>query len=65
MTAVRAAARAVLEAVLVLAAVAAVFRAATSGPGFAAVAWLAVMVVTITGAVLGVHALQPKGDGDE
>jgi hypothetical protein len=70
MTAVlAAAARAVLEAVLVLAAVTSVFWAAIwsmAGPqDWRAVVWLAVMCVTITGAGLGVHALHPrKGDGD-
>jgi hypothetical protein len=58
-------ARAVLEAVLVLAAVTSVFRAATGPQDWRAVVWLAVMFVTITGAGLGVHALHPrKGDGD-
>jgi hypothetical protein len=58
-------ARAVLEAVLVLAAVTSVFRAATGPQDWRAVVWLAVMCVTITGAGLGVHALHPrKGGGD-
>jgi hypothetical protein len=57
-------ARAVLEAVLVLAAVASVFWAATGPQDFRTLARLAVMFVTITGAVLGVSALQPKGDHD-
>jgi hypothetical protein len=58
-------ARVAVEAVLVLAAVASVFWAATRPQGFAAAGWLAVMFVTITGAVLGVTALAPrKGDGD-
>jgi hypothetical protein len=64
-----AAARAVLEAVLVLAAVTSVFWAAAwplAGPqDWRVMAWLAVMCVTITGAGLGVHALHPrKRDGD-
>lgn len=58
-------ARVALEAVLVLAAVAAVFWAALGPPGPATVAWLAVEFAVITGAVLGVTALQPrKGDND-
>ena len=64
MTILAAVARAVLEAVLVLAAVAAVFWAATGPQDFWTPVWLGVMFVVITGAVLGVSALQPKGDGD-
>ena len=56
--------RAVLEAVLVLAAVAAVFWAALGPQDWRTVVWLGVMCVVVAGAVLGVSALQPKGDGD-
>ena len=64
MTAVLAAiGRAVLEAVLVLAAAASVFWAAVGPQDFWTPVWLAAMFVTVTGAVLGVSALQPKGDG--
>jgi hypothetical protein len=64
-----AAARAVLEGVLVLAAVTSVFWAAIwsmAGPqDWRVMAYVVVMCVTITGAGLGVHALHPqKGDGD-
>jgi hypothetical protein len=60
-----AAGRAVLEGILVLAAVTSVLQAATGPQDWRAVVWLAVMFVTITGAVLGVHALHPEeGDGD-
>ena len=55
------AARAVAEAVLVLAAVASVFWAAVGPQDWRTVVWLAVMFVAITGAGLGVHAL--KGGG--
>lgn len=51
-----AAARAVLAAVLVLAAAASVFWAALGPPAWTA-AWLLVMFAVITGAVLGVSAL--------
>jgi hypothetical protein len=57
-------ARVVLEAVRVLAAAASVLWAAVGPQGWQTPAWLAVMFVTITGAVLGVSALQPK-KGDE
>lgn len=66
MTAVLAAVgRVVLEAVLVLAAAAAIFWAATGPQDFWTPVRLAVMFVTVTGAVLGISALQPKkGDSD-
>jgi hypothetical protein len=62
--AARAAAWAALGAVLVLAAAAAALWAAYGPQGLWTLAWLAVMFAVITGAVLAVTALQPKGDGD-
>jgi uncharacterized membrane protein len=61
-----AAARVVLEVILVLAAVVSVFWAAVGPQGFVTVVWLAVMFVVVTGAGLGVAAMQPRkgGGGD-
>ena len=63
MTAVlAAAARAVLGAVLVLAVLASLLWVAYGPQGLWTVAWLAAVFVVVTGAGLGLHALQPKGD---
>lgn len=65
MTAVLAVARVVVDAVLVLAAIAAVLSAAARPQGFWTVFWLAAMFVMITGAVVGVAALQAqRGNSD-
>lgn len=64
MTAVlAAAARVVLGGVLVLAGFASMLWVAYGPQGPWTVAWLAVVFVTVTGAVLGLHALQPKHEG--
>ena len=55
-------ARAVLGAVLVVAAATSVLWVAYGPQGFWTLAWLGVMVVTVTCAVLGMAALAPKGD---
>lgn len=61
MTAVlAAAARAVLAAVLVLAALASLLWTAYGPQGLWTVAWLAVVFAVVTGAGLGIAALQPK-----
>jgi hypothetical protein len=59
-TAVLAVARVVVDAVLVLAAIAAVLSAAARPQGFWTVFWLAAMFVMVTGAVVGVAALQQR-----
>jgi hypothetical protein len=56
-----AAARAVLAAVLVLAAVASLLWVAYGPQGLWTVAWLAVVFAVVTGAVLGLSALERKG----
>jgi hypothetical protein len=58
-----AAARAVLAAVLVLAAFASLLWVAYGPQGLWTVAWLAVVFVVVTGTGLGLHALQPKNEG--
>jgi hypothetical protein len=62
--ALAAAARAVLEGVLVLAAVMSVFWAAAGPQDFWTVVWLAVMFVIVAGATLGVTALRKGGRRD-
>lgn len=62
-----AAARAVLAAVLVLAAFASLLWTAYGPQGLWTAAWLAVVFAVVTGAGLGIAALQPKdreGGGD-
>jgi hypothetical protein len=59
-----AAARTVLGAVLLLAVVAAMLWAWAGPQGWPLVAWLLAACVIVTGAGLGMSALQPEGDGD-
>lgn len=59
-----AAARAVLGAVLVLAAFVSLLWTAYGPQGLWTLAWLAVVFAVVTGAGLGIAALQPK-EGDE
>jgi NhaP-type Na+/H+ or K+/H+ antiporter len=63
-TAVRAVARAVLGAVLLLVFIGAMLWTWAGPQGWPLVAWLLAACVVITGAGLGMSALQPKGGGD-
>jgi hypothetical protein len=60
-----AAARAVLAAVLVLAAVTSVFWVAYGPQNFWTVLWLLAMFVTITGGGVALAALQPRNGGND
>jgi hypothetical protein len=63
-TAVRAAGRAVLAAVLLLIVLAACLWARFGPQGAWTLAWLLLVFVVVSCAVLAWFALQPEGDGD-